>query len=463
MSGTEPSEPPRAADPAAPAKRAAAGSRAKRAKTTAPSEDREATVAQPPEPRDLTGAFRNVLILDPGFRSLTGHHYNNNLSIVRAAKQSGVDVRILSGDSLASAGEIDAHVERFFASDLYGGANFFQASWELDSWLVVNGQFARDLARIPSGLLDWADLILVTAITQFHVHALSQFLASTLDRRPKQRAAVNLMFSPTWTAWDSVCVSGPQMYQEGLSHISRFAGSRVAYFSELRASCREFESLLDVRVDVMPHPGIWPELSALRGSARSRAGQPVRVGYFGYAKREKGFHLMPGVYERVRRKFDAAAAEFVVHVNHGGYDGEIIAADAALTAQPETGLRLIRGAISSDAYLREFSDSDIILLPYDPELYRGRGSGVFSEAIGFGKVLIAPRAAGVGEEVEAGHGAGVLFDQHTEQEVADAVIAALANYKTLGSAAEKLATPWRNSHSGGAVLGIIADALGQQG
>lgn len=402
---------------------------------------------------------QNILILDPGFRSLTGHHYNNNLAITRAAVESGQTVRILAGDSLGGAGEVENFVERFFECDLYGGANFYQMSWELDSWLAVNSQFARDLARIPAEWLDWAELLVVPAITQFHLLATARFLASTLERRPNQRAAINLMFSPTWTAWDSVCDSGPQMYQQSLKPLLGFGRDRVAYFSELPASCREFEAILDFPIKVLPHPGIWPDKLERKRPPGDGQGQPIRVGYFGYAKREKGFHLVPEIYKKVRQAFDADTVEFVVHVNHDNYDGSIIDADTALSGLPSDGLRIIRGAISSDAYMQEFLDSDIALLPYDPNLYRGRGSGVFSEAIGFGKILVAPRAAGVGEEIEAGRGAGVLFDEHTGEDVANAVIQAVETYAALCQTADDQASVWRASHSGSALLDILSNAF----
>lgn len=422
-------------------------------KRTSPATSSSTMVSKPPP------APNNILILDPGFRSLTGHHYNNNVAITRAASEIGRSVRILAGDSLQSSGEIEATVDRFFESDLYGGANFYQESWELDSWLVVNSQFGRDLARIPADALDWADLILVPAITQFHLFATARFLASTLNRRPGQRAAINLMFSPTWTAWDSVCSSGPQMYVESIKPLAGFGRDRVAYFSELPASCREYEPLLGFLPEVLPHPGIWPDAITRKRPPPDESNETIRVGYFGYAKREKGFHLVPGVYDKVRRAFAPDEVEFVIHVNHGGYDGSIIAADEALSARDSTGLRILRGAISSEVYMQEFLDSDIALLPYDPNLYRGRGSGVFSEAIGLGKILVAPRAAGVGEELEAGRGAGVLFDKHTAEDVADAVIRAVETFKTLSATSTEQAPIWRDSHSGRALLDILANAF----
>ena len=404
--------------------------------------------------------FERVLVLDPGFRSRTGHHYNNNMALTEAATALGCELKILAGDTLEGARTLEPFVTRHFGSDLYGGANHFQSSWEFDSWLSVNAEFARDLAAIPTDFLDWADLILVPAITQFHALALSRFLAATLQARPRQSAAIQLMFSPTWTAWDAICTSGPQMYEEALELLAPFVGKQVQYFSELPASCAEFEPLVKGRVSVLPHPGIWPKTNSLEGDRARQAGlETVRIGYFGYAKREKGFHLLPQILEDVRSQYGSREVSFTIQVNHGNYDAEIVEADTALNAAPASGLTLLKGALSDDVYLREFADSHLILLPYDPELYRGRGSGVFSEAIGFGKVLVAPRSSGVGAEIEAGKGAGVLFDDHTSADIARAVTEAINRFKVLHSSAVGLASEWRLDHSGRSFLRRISDEL----
>ncbi len=111
--------------------------------------------------------------------------------------------------------------------------------------------------------------------------------------------------------------------------------------------------------------------------------------------------------------------------------------------------------MSDTEYLDSFESADVLLLPYDPELYRGRGSGVFSEAIGYGKIVIAPESAGVGEEIMAGNGAGVLFAKHDAQSVASATIEAILGARGLLKTARQSAQKWRDKHSGEGYLKIL--------
>jgi glycosyltransferase involved in cell wall biosynthesis len=407
-------------------------------------------------PRRERRAAECVLVLDPGFRSLTGHHFNNNIALMEAGDARNTTFRILAGNTCANVGKLQSITTPHFATDLYEGAAHFQESWEFDSWLHVNAKFRKDLNAISGENLDWANLILVPAITQFHMLALAQWLAGALESRPHLRAVVQLMFSPTWTAWDAICTSGEQMYADAFAYLAPYEGKRVFYCSELQASCREFEPLLTTPVTVLPHPGIWrPPANQLAPAQRS----VTRIGYFGYAKREKGFHLLPEIVREIRRLHGTNDVHLLLQVNHGGYDPSIVKAAADLELLVDSGIRLLRGSMSNSDYLNAFESADILLLPYDPELYRGRGSGVFSEAIGYGKVVVAPQSAGVGEEIEAGNGAGVLFRDYDAAAVAAAVNEAVRRAPELTSLAMRSAERWREKHSGPGYLSVVDELI----
>lgn len=401
--------------------------------------------------RQKPQSAKRILVLDPGFRSLTGHHYNINVALVEAAASMNAEFRILAGETCENMGKLESVTTPFFKTDLYEGASQFPESWEFDSWLHVNAKFRADLKRIDPDPLAWANLILVPAVTQFHMFALAQWLRDTLEQHLELKAVIQLMFSPTWTAWDAICEAGEQMYADAFACLAPYEGKRVFYTSELKSSCREFEHMLSSEVHVLPHAGIWrPE------KTRTVAASDVpTIGFFGVAKREKGFQLLPEIVREIRRTLLPSDAHMIIQINHGGYDALIEKADRDLRELAGPGLELRLGSMSEEDYLDAFESADIQLLPYDPLLYRGRGSGVFSEAIGYGKIVVAPRASGVGEEIAQGRGAGVLFDRHSARDVARAVEEAVRRAPELASQARRHAEQWRKAHSGQGYLAII--------
>jgi hypothetical protein len=49
-----------------------------------------------------------------------------------------------------------------------------------------------------------------------------------------------------------------------------------------------------------------------------------------------------------------------------------------------------RNVLTANEYLARLAEADLLLLPYDPAVYRTRGSGVFSDARAIGVPVIAP-------------------------------------------------------------------------
>jgi hypothetical protein len=47
--------------------------------------------------------------------------------------------------------------------------------------------------------------------------------------------------------------------------------------------------------------------------------------------------------------------------------------------------------LTSDEYLARLAETDLLLLPYDPDVYRRRGSGVFADAHHVGIPVVAPK------------------------------------------------------------------------
>lgn len=420
-------------------------------------DDRQAASARAREPgaRRKPQSAKRILVLDPGFRSLTGHHYNINVALVEAAASMNAEFRILAGETCENMGKLESVTTPYFKTDLYEGASQFPESWEFDSWLHVNAKFRVDLDQIDERLLDWANLILVPAVTQFHMFALAQWLRGALERRPGLKAVIQLMFSPTWTAWDAICESGEQMYADGFACLAPYEGRRVFYTSELESCCREFEHLLSSTISVLPHAGLWrgEKVRALAG------GSTPTIGFFGVGKREKGFQLLPEIVSELRRTLEPSDARLIIQINHGGYDALVEQADQDLRELAGPGLELRLGAMSERDYLDAFESADIQLLPYDPVLYRGRGSGIFSEAIGYGKIVVAPKSSGVGEEIANGRGAGILFERHTPRDIARALEEAVRRAPELAGLAKRSADQWRKVHSGQGYLAVIDELV----
>jgi hypothetical protein len=117
--------------------------------------------------------------------------------------------------------------------------------------------------------------------------------------------------------------------------------------------------------------------------------------------------------------------------------------------------RAVRGALHAD-YLARLRQSDILLLPYQPERYVLRASGVFSEAVAYGIVTVVPDRSWMAAQLREGWGAGCVFREWSVDSIAAATIEAIDRYGALAAIAGRRAAEWRRKNCAAAMLDAIA-------
>ena len=113
-------------------------------------------------------------------------------------------------------------------------------------------------------------------------------------------------------------------------------------------------------------------------------------------------------------------------------------------------------------YFATISRSAIVLLAYEPQAYIIGSSGVFIEAASLGKVVVAPGATWMAEQMAAGFGVGTTFAEPKAAPVAEAVLQALSNFRRLGALAGLLAPRIRKANSSKRYIEQMIELVRQQ-
>lgn len=188
------------------------------------------------------------------------------------------------------------------------------------------------------------------------------------------------------------------------------------------------------------HGAGQPEDPATAAAAIGTPSRPLAVAFLGEARLEKGFldlpalatalSQMPRVARRVRLDIHVAPP-------HLGFLPEHAAAIAALRRFPFVALH--HQPLDDADYRRFMAAAAVVLLPYDPEQYSGRGSGIVTEAIACGRIVAARASATFAEAA----GSGVVRLYETPAEFAATIAAILENLSELTIAAAERARPFR--------------------
>jgi glycosyltransferase involved in cell wall biosynthesis len=199
---------------------------------------------------------------------------------------------------------------------------------------------------------------------------------------------------------------------------------RIRIFVESIPLQSYFERLTGQRLPVLLNPvGRTLAASAVTSAelrkARRRHGTVV-FGYFGEARREKGFHLIPDIVEKLINIYGDNRVQFAFQVsaNPDNDTEEVRAARVRLERlaqihKQHTTIRLYDEFPDMHGYYTALAGCDALMMPYDVGAYRVRGSGVALEALALGIPIVV--AAGTDMAVTfAGPGCIVANDQTAE-------------------------------------------------
>jgi glycosyltransferase involved in cell wall biosynthesis len=214
--------------------------------------------------------------------------------------------------------------------------------------------------------------------------------------------------------------------------------SRLRVFCETAALADYYGRLLSLEVGVMPGPN--PDRAPLIGLPDRPTTGPAIV-CLGYANRAKGYGLLPQAVAAVLEH--RRDVRFLIHGVSQGSDAEDQADVFEQLRELGARVSVRRDVLSRADYEGLLARADFLLLPYDPEIYRTRGSGIFSEAERLGIPVIAPAACAFARPAFDG-GWGLPVEHYDAEGVARAIAAALDDRSALTERARAAAGECRD-------------------
>ncbi|CAA7618486.1 hypothetical protein [Magnetospirillum sp. UT-4] len=371
----------------------------------------------------MTG--RKVLVVDPGLRTRTGHHYHFDLSVAEQAEEAGLGMRLLAHAGLS---------DRLVKAEL-GARPVFQFSPYdgLDRAGVlepINTYFAAAFAEFLTPSVADGDIVLFHSIAPTMAMAVGEWLAASLPHRPIGAIAVcNLGY-----------FQHPELvppYRRFLDLVADLDPGRLKVWTENAAAAEVLAALDGGRTPITALPLIFPR-RLLDLASRPRRPGPVVICSQGHSRVEKGTHLLAAIAREVGAALgDRVAFAYQVNPDYAHWPESMLAwlevGVAAMRDDPR--VDLLVGEADSDQYYDRLERSRLVLVPYitkSPEV----SSGLFMEALTAGRPTIIP-AGGFMEREARRLGAGhVCFTEGTAASVAAATIRAVEDITALEAASE---------------------------
>ncbi len=404
-----------------------------------------------------------IILLDNGLSRRSQHSYHLLLKVGQILSQRAILHRIFGAKRMQREVAADIGAHPHFRCSLYRGslpplvellprASAYLGAFlrkdpvfysEQATWHRHNEIYAQDLARLPSDVWRRENLVVLPAVSQNELHGLIRHLLS-LPRQDLPKVVCQLMFTPNWTPWNRNGVLGADFYRKAFQLGEALTGQKLFFTTENEALAEVYRRDFGIKTRLLPVPF---------GIARSpeAAGDVIRLGFFGYSKTEKGFHLLPEAIALCQAR--GLPVTFVVQIQHDHWEKETIAAERRLRRLP--GIELIEGTMDSMAYAQKTNAVDVTLLPYDPERFGPRGSGLFTEAVAAGRPIIAAGGIFAATCIECGEAEGEIFAPYDSTSLADAIERLLPRLAACRARAAQQAEAFARRHSGEAYVDAL--------
>lgn len=389
-------------------------------------------------------------VMENGLINQTGHHFNNSVGLRQACARRGLETRFFVHRD-AGREVIDALQARaVFAYRPYAEVSGDPLAGPFESLLIQGKAFANGFQVALEEGLGPDDLVFVPTTMQHEIYGCAIFF----DRLPPERRPrliLNFMIENFLVPGQLALSANAQLYRFAIRELGRVATAERVLLTANGAGMADWlGKVLASRVAEFPMPKHYPP-ALTDASTQVPSWEPPVVAILGHSLQWKGFLLVP---ELVRQN---PQLRWLVQVAPAGRD-EVWQGERQLMHAAEN-VELVMGNLEPEAYYAVLARADVILLPYDPTRLPLRSSGVFSEAVAAGKILVVPQATWMAEHLDAGRAAGTKFDSQTVERISHALRQAMAQLGELRTRARLVAPEWRRQQSIDAYIDRALDAL----
>jgi glycosyltransferase involved in cell wall biosynthesis len=333
-----------------------------------------------------------------------GHHLSHAGYIADAAKRAGMGVRILCA--------------RKYRVKVAGGFR-------------MDGIFREDLRNSPSPLLSKSrvalDFLEFLSRRRFRADLQSGIRQADVGRNDIIFAQ---MLAPrNLTSWLQWLQSLPKGHEPVVILHLGYASERFAADPHLRRLLTALEvegkqdrarfvtdsPILQSRYEaILQQPvTLLPVVVSRHAMASSkRPGNPPCFACLGSAREDKGFPEVLAAIDSLSASTQPINVRFALQSSNPDHRSAV--ALEGFRSAPKEHVSLVDHPLSEEAYLELLRDADVLLLPYRPETYKERTSGVFCEALSAGKPVIVSDGSLMARQVSRERTGWLVRDSHPE-------------------------------------------------
>lgn len=406
------------------------------------------------------------VIADPALTGQIGHHANFVRYLTDAIRDRGFEPMIFGHIEVErSIREALCAVPHFIASTYAFTDEDPYCGW-LTGFMTFKEITRRDLARLPP--VGRNDVVLLHSVKAAQMMATLEW-AATLPEDDCPLIVIEMGGRPGLdvreTAPGVTEMAPPDTNKDAQPALCRYAslfgpgvGRRPVHVVTLDASVSAAHAQIMMR-DIPTLPFSTPAVTALRRRIGGPGGGPLTIATVGHQHVAKGYHVIPEIIARLLET--ESDVRFLVH--NSDPDLQLTALKAPIEqtrarleqmAADDPRIMLEHRAVDLEEWSRLLDRCDIILCPYDSQIYAVQHSGLASDAVANGIPLVVPAGTTLARWVDEFQ-TGAVFERQSIDGIVDAVRAMIRNYGVHADRAYAAAEKWAATRGPGGFINAL--------
>ena len=385
-----------------------------------------------------------IHVFDHGLGDWTGHWINFNRALSQEAEKRNRRC-IHYGNN-----NIDRHI---VGNDLTIIPTFQYHPWDsprgepVEDEKILYQLFLEDLKRIDVEGFNATDLLLFVTVTQNELRAILQWASELSDNFPK--LAVLFQFGEGVSSYVPGSSLSPvaNIYYNAFQKSALNWKNKIRFFASSNQLANTFADLLSIEISTLCMPtcligsGLDTPVHKANNTIYQSSCKMPSISYVGHSALEKGAQFLHEIAVRTIEKYPAVI--FKYHINPNKYCENVL----KVFDYPISGIQCYKGHLETGHYYDLISNSEILLLPYDPLKYKYTPSAVFSEALSYGRVLVLPANTWLSKAAQDMETGFVSFPEYSADSIVIALHQALDDLNVLSTKANIAAKKWRDTNN----------------
>jgi len=398
--------------------------------------------------------YKRLFVIDPGLYKISSHHYNHARLIYSAAKSICLYVEVWGNKCITFKNTEFKIFSKLAAKYYFKKIRGVLPIFMIIKLIVNNFYMMFDLKRLQTIRDIKHSLIYFPNVN--HSIFLGIILWCFLIRfRHGQFKIV--------CRWLNTYENTPLHYQFFTKMIfivyrlfNRIHKGFLVLATETEYAKEYFVKFMKTDVVILPTPfDMFNFNGNIRRSRRinKKIKKNICITYLGPARSEKGFNYLPDVVMSFYKnnQYYGGNAKFLIQCVLDEFDSNMKMVKQSIRklkvlSNNGFSVSLIDKSLTISDYYSFLNESDIILLPYDPHKYKYRGSGIFIEALAYGKFVIVSDGTCMANEIVKQVN-GLTFEFNNPKNLVDVIYKAMDCYKSYIMERENIAFQIREKHS----------------